>query len=684
MNPSMTKSPSSDASSPAAESAPTPFPPEQAARSAQGSATADKPVAASEQSLGAARRVRQAIQSAARHVRMHGGFWNTLTHDYAILRKEGLRGITRRANRILASPTFEDSQEAYARWIELHDQIDDAKRATLRNAIDALARRTLISIIVPTYNTDISLIQQMIDSVRAQLYPNWELCIADDASPNVAIPNALEQYAARDTRIKVVLREHNGHIAEASNSALALATGDYVALLDHDDVLPEHALYMIAKAINDHPDARLFYSDEDKLSPQGQRISPYFKSDWNPELFLSQNLFAHLGVYETDLVRQVGGFRKGFDGSQDHDLTMRCVEIAGHAAVHHVPHVLYHWRIIPGSTAAAGSEKPYALDAGIRAVQDHLRRTGVAATVEQIASDIRLMRVRYALSSPQPLVSIVIPTRDGVELLRQCIESIFARTTYRNFEILVVDNGSVKPETLQYFEALRTRPNVKILRDDRPFNFSALNNAGVARTTGEFVCLLNNDIEVISPDWLEELVSIAAQAGNGAVGACLWYPDDTLQHGGVMLGVGGIAGHIHTRLRRGTFGYFGRAVSTQNFSAVTAACLVVRRSIYDQVHGLDEALAVAFNDVDFCLRVRQAGYRNVWTPHAELYHHESATRGPDLSPEKAQRFLREIQLMKDRWGELLEHDPAYNPNLTLELAKHSFALADTPRIGQFD
>lgn len=311
MNPSMTKSPSSDASSPAAESAPTPFPPEQAARSAQGSATADKPVAASEQSLGAARRVRQAIQSAARHVRMHGGFWNTLTHDYAILRKEGLRGITRRANRILASPTFEDSQEAYARWIELHDQIDDAKRATLRNAIDALARRPLISIIVPTYNTDISLLQQMIDSVRAQLYPNWELCIADDASPNVAIPNALEQYAARDTRIKVVLREHNGHIAEASNSALALATGDYVALLDHDDVLPEHALYMIAKAINDHPDARLFYSDEDKLSPQGQRISPYFKSDWNPELFLSQNLFAHLGVYETDLVRQVGGFRKG-------------------------------------------------------------------------------------------------------------------------------------------------------------------------------------------------------------------------------------------------------------------------------------------------------------------------------------------------------------------------------------
>jgi GT2 family glycosyltransferase len=627
--------------------------------------------------------VRQAIQSTVRHVRMHGGLWNTLAHDYAIVRKEGLHGITRRANRILASSTFESSPQAYARWIEQFDQFDDAKRATLCNAIDALPRRPLISIIVPTYNTDISLLQQMIDSVRAQIYPNWELCIADDASPNAAVRASLADNAARDTRIKVVFRKHNGHIAEASNSALALATGDYAALLDHDDVLPEHALYMVAKAINDYPNARLFYSDEDKLSPEGQRVSPYFKSDWNPELFLSQNLFSHLGVYETALVRQAGGFRKGFDGSQDHDLAMRCVEIAGNAAVHHIPHVLYHWRVIPGSTSASSSEKPYALDAGIRAIQDHLRRTGVAATAEQTASDISLMRVRYALPSP-PLVSIVIPTRDGVKLLRQCIESIFARSTYPNFQILIVDNGSVETETLQFFEELRTRHNVEILRDDRPFNFSALNNAGVARTDGEFVCLLNNDIEVISPDWLEELVSIAAQAGNGAVGACLWYPDDTLQHGGVMLGVGGIAGHIHTRLRRGAFGYFGRAVSTQNVSAVTAACLVVRRSIYDQVHGLDEALEVAFNDVDFCLRVREAGYRNVWTPHAELYHHESATRGPDLTPEKAQRFLREVQLMKNRWGKLLVHDPAYNPNLTLDASKHSFTLADTPRIGQFD
>lgn len=634
--------------------------------------------------LNSARRIRQSTQSIARHLRARGGVLTALRHYYGIWRKEGLEGVRRRANRILAKDTFEDSPEAYGRWIAQHDSIDDGKRAAVRDAVSTLARRPLISLIVPTYNTDISLLRQMIESVRAQLYPQWELCIADDASTIDAVRSTLAEYASLDARIKIVLREKNGHIAEASNSALACATGEYIALLDHDDILAEHALYMVAKAINEHPGARLFYSDEDKLTPEGQRIAPYFKSDWNPELFLTQNLFSHLGVYETALVRQAGGFRKGFEGSQDHDLALRCIAIAGHHAVHHIRHILYHWRIIPGSTASSGSEKPYALTAGIRAVEEHLHQGGIQATVTQAASDVGLIRVRYALPTPAPLVSIVIPTRDGVHLLRQCVESIFSLSTYSNFEIVIVDNGSVKSETLAYFDTLRTRPNVRVLRDDRPFNYSALDNVAVAQTRGEFVCLLNNDIEVISPDWLEEMVSLAAQPGNGAVGACLWYPDDTLQHGGVILGMGGVAGHVHSRLPRGAFGYFGRAVSTQNLSVVTAACLVVRRAIYDEVHGLDEALAVAFNDVDFCIRVREAGYRNVWTPHAELYHHESATRGSDLSPEKAQRFRQEVRLMEERWGALLLTDPAYNPNLTLDASKHAFALADEPRIGQFD
>jgi O-antigen biosynthesis protein len=631
-----------------------------------------------------ARQANRSFESAARAIRMRGGLRSALAHYYAIFRKEGVDGIVRRGRRILASEQFEDSPEAYARWIERFDTIDDAKRDALRAQASALSKQPLISILVPTYNSDIALLREMIESVQAQVYSHWELCIADDASPHPEVVATLQEYAERDARIRIARREQNGHISEASNSALALATGEFVALLDHDDILPEHALYQVAAAINAHPDARLFYSDEDKLTPEGQRSAPYFKSDWNPELFLVQNLFSHLGVYETALVRQAGGFRKGFEGSQDHDLALRCIDIAGHGAVHHIAHVLYHWRIVPGSTAGAGTEKPYALTAGIRAVEDHLARAGVRATVGQLASDIGILRVRYAPPSPAPLVSIIIPTRDGVELLRQCIESIFEKNTYPNFEIVVVDNGSVKPETLAYFETLRARPNVRVIRDDRPFNFSALNNAAAALAQGEFVCLLNNDIEVISPDWLEELVSLAAQPGNGAVGACLWYPNNTLQHGGVVLGLGGVAGHMHYKMRRGTFGYFGRAVAAQNVSVVTAACLVIRKSIYEEVGGLDEQFAVAFNDVDFCIRVRKAGYRNVWTPHAELYHHESATRGSDMAPEKFQRFQREVRLMENRWGDVLLHDPAYNPNLSLDTSKPPFALADQPRIGQFD
>jgi O-antigen biosynthesis protein len=631
-----------------------------------------------------ARQANRSFESAARAIRMRGGLRSALAHYYAIFRKEGVDGIVRRGRRILASEQFEDSPEAYARWIERYDTIDDAKRDALRAQASALSKQPLISILVPTYNSDIALLREMIESVQAQVYSHWELCIADDASPHPEVVATLQEYAERDARIRIARREQNGHISEASNSALALATGEFVALLDHDDILPEHALYQVAAAINAHPDARLFYSDEDKLTPEGQRSAPYFKSDWNPELFLVQNLFSHLGVYETALVRQAGGFRKGFEGSQDHDLALRCIDIAGHGAVHHIAHVLYHWRIVPGSTAGAGTEKPYALTAGIRAVEDHLARAGVRATVGQLASDIGILRVRYAPPSPAPLVSIIIPTRDGVELLRQCIESIFEKSTYPNFEIVVVDNGSVKPETLAYFETLRARPNVRVIRDDRPFNFSALNNAAAALAQGEFVCLLNNDIEVISPDWLEELVSLAAQPGNGAVGACLWYPNNTLQHGGVVLGLGGVAGHMHYKMRRGTFGYFGRAVAAQNVSVVTAACLVIRKSIYEEVGGLDEQFAVAFNDVDFCIRVREAGYRNVWTPHAELYHHESATRGSDMAPEKFQRFQREVRLMENRWGDVLLHDPAYNPNLSLDTSKPPFALADQPRIGQFD
>ncbi|WP_232448729.1 glycosyltransferase family 2 protein [Burkholderia ubonensis] len=630
---------------------------------------------------------RLAFGTIARQAEVRGGLGSALGYYASVLRREGLPGVVARVRRLKSGRGFADGpprDEVYHEWIRLYDTITPAKRREIEAQIGSLARKPLISVVVPTYNSDERLLREMIASVQAQIYPHWELCIADDASTQPHVKRVLDELAEADSRIKIVFRETNGHISEASNSALALATGEYVALLDHDDLLPPHALYMAARYINLHPQGRMFYSDEDKLTTEGKRTTPYFKCDWNPQMFLTQNMFSHLGVFETELVREAGGFRKGFEGSQDYDLALRCVEISGDDSVIHIPHVLYHWRIVPGSTAGSGSEKPYALVAAIRALEDHLKRANISATVEHPIESLGVLRVRYTLPSPQPRVSIIIPTRDGLALVKQCLDSIFARTLYQNFEIIIVDNGSVKPETLRYFDEVSQSPKVRVLRDESPFNFSALNNRAVRVATGEYLCLLNNDIEVISPDWLNEMVSLANLPKTGAVGACLWYPSDALQHGGVIIGLGGIAGHMHHMMKRGLYGYFGRAVTTQNLSAVTAACLVVKKSVYEAVGGLEEELAVAFNDVDFCMKLVKAGYRNIWTPYAELYHHESATRGSDHDPVKYERFLGEIRLMEARWEDWFERDPAYNPNLSLSCEVLPFTLASPPRIGQFE
>lgn len=634
-----------------------------------------------------ARAVGLAVETVRRQSAQRGGLLNALSYYAGVLRREGRTGVRKRLNRLNSGIGFADgppSDEVYHKWIAQYDSLTPARREEIQTRLQALKRKPVFSIVVPTYNSDERYLREMIESVRKQIYPHWELCIADDASTDAKVKEVLEDACALDERIKVCFRDENGHISMASNSALELASGDFVALLDHDDVLPEHALFMVAQYVNLHPDARMFYSDEDKLTPDGARTMPYFKSDWNPQLFLTQNMFSHLGVFETALIREAGSFRKGFEGSQDYDLALRCVELAGHDKVVHIPHVLYHWRISPGSTAASVSEKPYALVAAIRAIEEHLQRSGIEATVEQPYDQLPTLRIWYALPRPTPKVSIIIPTRDGVELLRQCIESVAQKTIYPDYEVIVVDNGSVKEETLRYFAEIGKKPNVRILRNDSPFNFSALNNHAAAVASGAYLCLLNNDIEVISPDWLDEMVGIASQPGNGAVGAALWYPNDTLQHGGVLLGLGGVAGHMHNKMKRGNFGYFGRAAATQNLSAVTAACLVVRKSIYNEVGGLDERLAVAFNDVDFCLRVREAGYRNVWTPHAQLYHHESATRGSDMDPDKYDRFVKEVRWMENRWEGNLEQDPAYNPNLSLDTSVPPFTLADPPRRSLLD
>ncbi|WP_433704599.1 glycosyltransferase family 2 protein [Paraburkholderia sacchari] len=633
------------------------------------------------------RGARLAYSTVRRQIQARGGLVDALKFCGSIVRREGWPGVTARVRRLRRGGGFASapvSAELYRDWIAQYDLVTPEQEKRLVSELNMLARKPLISVIVPTYNSDEKLLREMIESVQAQIYPHWELCIADDASTQPHVQQLLRSAAAADSRIKITLRDKNGHISEASNSALALAAGEYVALLDHDDVLPPHALYVVARYINRHPTGRLFYSDEDKLDENGTRTMPYFKSDWNPLMFLAHNMFSHLGVYEAALVREVGGFRKGYEGSQDYDLALRCIDVAGHASVVHIPHILYHWRIVAGSTAGSGEAKPYALQAAIRAIEDHFERSGIEATIESPNDSAGTMRVRYALPEPQPLVSIVIPTRDGLELLEQCIDSVTKKTLYRNYEIIVVDNGSVHPKTMAYFEQISRLPNVRVIRDDAPFNFSALNNRAVDIARGEYICLMNNDVEVVSPEWLSEMVSVAHQPGVGAVGACLWYPDDTLQHGGVVIGLGGIAGHMHLKLGRGEFGYFGRGVALQNLSAVTAACLVVSKAVYKEVGGLDVELAVAFNDVDFCLKIVEAGYRNVWTPHAELYHHESATRGSDLAPEKYQRFLEEIRWMERRWDGWFTRDPAYNPNLTLKLDEGPFALAFPPRIGQFE
>lgn len=564
---------------------------------------------------------------------------------------------------------------AYAGWLLARALAPEHAPQARAARLAGLRTRPLVSILLPVYDPPLAWLRACLDSVLAQDYPDWELCIADDASTQPEVRALLAEYAARDPRIRVVWRPHNGHIVAASNSALALARGAWVALLDHDDLLAPQALLEMVAAAEAHPHWRMLYSDEDKIDADGQRFDPYFKPDFDPALLLGQNCIGHLVMYDRDLLHAVGGFQAGMDGSQDWDLALRCVERLSPEQIGHVPQVLYHWRAHPGSSAAHPQAKAYATAAACRAVQAHLARTGQAGEVISIAPG--RLRVRRALPSPLPRVSLIVPTRDRLDLLGPCLDGVLQGTDYPALDVWVVDNGSCAPETLAYLAQLARDPRVHVLRDDGPFNYSALNNRAAAQARGQVLCLLNNDIQVLAPDWLREMVAEALVPDVGAVGALLLYPDGRIQHAGVMLGIGGVAAHPWCGWPADCEGQMGRLRLVHSLSAVTGACLVVRRDAFMAVGGLDEALAVAFNDVDFCLRLRAAGYRNVWTPHARLVHRESASRGPDTHPERYQRLLREAALMRARWGALLEDDPAYNPNLSLD--GEAFALADRPR-----
>jgi len=577
---------------------------------------------------------------------------------WSIFRDHGVRGL----KGALVERSRDIRPVRYAAWVEEFDTLDEADHAAITARIAALTSRPRISVLMPVFNTPEKWLRRAIESVREQLYPDWELCIADDSSTRPHVHRVLEAAAASDPRIKVTFRDVNGHISAASNSALEMATGDYIALLDHDDELAPHALYMLAEEIAQHPDADVIYSDEDKIDSGGERYEPYFKPEWNPDLFDAQNYLGHLSCVRSSLVREIGEFRPGCEGSQDYDLLLRATARSSAARIRHVPHVLYHWRSVHGSTAAATANKRYAVEAALKALRD--RHPGCTVSEGPFPTTYRVV---HPLPALPPLVTLIIPTRDGFALLERALRTIQQQTTYPRFEILIVDNQSMEPRTLQYLKELQDSGQARVIRYDAPFNFSAINNFGAREARGEVLGLINNDIEVIDPGWLSEMVSHAIRPEIGAVGCKLVYPDDTIQHAGVILGLFGVAGHVFKQLPRDAPGYFARAQLTQNLSACTAACLVLRKSVYEEVCGLDEQnLRIAFNDVDFCMKIEKAGYRNLYAPRAVLYHHESASRGYEDTPQKKERFRTEVEYMKRKWGPALERDPAYSPNLSLE------------------
>lgn len=525
------------------------------------------------------------------------------------------------------------------------------------------------SIAVPLYQTKEKYLREMIESVQAQTYTNWELCLADGSGREHSLQPVVGEYIAKDKRIKYCLLDSNEGIAGNTNEALKMADGDFVVLTDHDDLLSPEALYQCAKAVQKEPQTDVIYSDEDKVDMSGKKFfEPHFKSDYNIDLLCTMNYICHLFVVRKDVMERAGLFESCYDGAQDHDFILRCTEKAEHIV--HIPKVLYHWRCHAQSTSENPESKLYAFENGCKAVKAHYDRIGIPAEVEQ-GPFYGMYRTHY-LWKEQPLVSILIPNKDHVTDLKKCMDSIEEKSTYRNFEFIIVENNSTEEETFAYYKEIEKRDNVRVLYYKEDFNYSRINNFGAKEANGEYVLLLNNDTEMIEPDSIKEMLDVCMRPDVGIVGAKLIFEDNTIQHTGVIIGFGGVAGHAFIGQDRDDNGYFSRIISVQDLSAVTAACLMVRRSVFDEVEGLNEEFKVAFNDIDFCLKVRKAGYLVVYNPYAQFYHYESKSRGQEDSADKVARFQQEIGLFGERWGELLEHgDPYYNPNLTLDKADFS-------------
>lgn len=582
------------------------------------------------------------------------------------LRKNGLRNAYHRFK--LERNT--DNKE-YAYWI-FKNEYSKLDEIQAQSSFDTSPK---ISIIMPTYNPNLKFLAEAIESIEAQTYGNWELCIADDASTQNEVKDFLHFLEKKNNdKYKIIIRKENGHICEASNSAIQMATGTYIAFMDQDDLLAKNALMEVVKVINECPNTALIYSDEDKIDASNNRFEPHFKPGWSPNLLTSTNYISHFSVYEKNILTKIGGLRKGYEGSQDYDLNLRVTEIVEDSQIVHISKILYHWRAIEGSTALHANEKKYTNLAGKLALEDRLNRLKLSGKVTEEETP-GFYSIFYDVIR-EDLVSIIIPTKNGFDDLKACIDSIIEKTEYKNYEIIVADNGSTDSDMFslykEYEMKLKNRFLVKSI--DIPFNYSRINNIAAKKASGSYLLFLNNDTKVINGSWLTNMVSLGQFENIGCVGAKLIYPDETVQHAGVIMGLGNVAGHGHHYFPRKDIGYFGRLISDVNYLAVTAACVLVKKADFEAVAGFDETFEVAFNDVDLCLKIYELGRFNVWAHNALLYHFESKSRGYETTPEKMIRFEKEKQLLQSKWMKYIEDDPFYSPHLTKGTGNFSINL----------
>ncbi|MGN1140083.1 MAG: glycosyltransferase family 2 protein [Oliverpabstia sp.] len=609
------------------------------------------------------KRIRIPVKEMRFQISKKGRVWNTLKPEtwnehLGVIRKKGFRVFAEQIKKEI-NPQYSD----YDAWVRSH-ALTKKELQFQKEKEKEFRLRPKISVVIPLYNTPIPYLKKLMQSMENQTYSNWQLCLADGSSDNTPGKYLLKKYN-KDERVVYKRLEKNLGISSNTNEAVKMADGDYILLADHDDVIVPQALFEIVKIINERPDMDIIYTDEDKISMDGKYyFEPNFKSDFNIDLLRSVNYICHIFVVKKEIMESAGLFRSEYDGAQDYDFILRCCEKTN--KIYHIPQVLYHWRAHPESTAEDPESKRYAYDAGRHAIQEHYRRMGIAASVED-TKYYGIYRTRYKLLE-HAKISIIILNKDHIDDLEKCIHSIIEKSTYDNYEIIIAENNSEEKETFRFYEQLMTWDSrIKVITWNGEFNFSAINNFAVNYASGEYFILLNNDIEVISPDWMEEMLGYCQREDVGIVGAKLYYPDDTIQHAGVVIGMGGIAGHILCRSNGNEPGYNGKLVTVQDMSAVTAACLMVKRSIYEMVGGMDETFKVAFNDIDFCMKVRALGKLVVFSPYVEMYHYESKSRGLEDTPEKQIRFAGEIKRFQDKWAQELEKgDPYYNVNLSLK------------------